>query len=124
MLGMKALMRGANNMQMICGNTQAELKNDKFVSDVQERAQHEWEAKRWKLVYNWLLQGKKVHENGSIYSLEERMANEYPDFNTFVDMSFDFIGAYKSGELEPSICNLIEREASVLASVIVGGDYE
>jgi hypothetical protein len=52
------------------------------------------------------------------------LANEYPEFNTFVDMSFDFIGAYKNGELEPSIRKLIESEASVLASVIVGADYE
>lgn len=109
---------------MICGNTQAELERDNQ-TNMQEQAQYEWEAKRWRMAAGQLLHGKNVHaQDGRVYNLAESMANEYPEFNRFVDMGFDFIGAYKNGELEPSIRNLIETQAKKLATKIVGCDYE
>jgi len=110
--------------QMICGNTQAEIDRDTQTS-YQEQAQYEWEAKRWRMAVSHLLHGKNVHaEDGRVYSLEESMAEEYPEFSTLIDMGFDFIGAYKNGDLEPSIRNLIETQAKKLATKIVGCDYE
>lgn len=109
--------------QMICGNTQAEIDRDTQTGH-QEQAQYEWEAKRWKLVYNWLLQGKKVHANARVYTLAERLSNEYQEYSDFVDMDYDFMAMYSRGELEASMREFIEAEARTLASVIVGGDYE
>lgn len=109
--------------QMICGNTQAEIERDTQTS-YEEQAQYEWEARRWKLVYNWLLQGKNVHANVRIYNLAERLSNEYQEFSDFVNCDFDFMHFYRNGELEKSLANLIEQEARTLASVIVGADYE
>jgi len=106
-------------MNMICGNTQAELDND-TQTEAQEIAQAKWDNKRWNLCVLLLLEGKKIHENGRIYSLQERLVDEFDEFAEMFDLDYDFMNLYANGKLDEKVRELIESQARTLASVIVG----
>ncbi len=104
---------------MECEVRIAEINNDTQTS-AQERAAYEAEHYKWKLYVKMLLQGLEIRENGRVYTLAERLANEFEEFAAFVDIDFDFMAAYNRGEFCSGVNQLIKSEAHVLASIIVG----
>jgi hypothetical protein len=103
---------------MECAARIAEINNDRQTA-AQERAAYEAEHYKWKLYVKMLLQGLEIRENGRVYTLAERLANEYEEFSAFVDIDYDFIAAYNRGEFCSGVNNLIKSEAHILADIIV-----
>ena len=104
---------------MECSVRIAELNNDRQ-TEASERAAYEAEHYTWKLYVKMLLQGLEIHENGRVYTLAERLANEFEEFAAFVDIDYDFMAAYNRGEFCSGVNDLIKSEARTLASIIVG----
>jgi len=105
--------------KMPCGNTQAEIDNDTDTEGF-ERARYEAEEANYVRVLNELLEGKSVQLGLARISLAQRLADQYQEFADFVDIDFDYMYAYRKGELSEPVNNLIRTEAKVLASIIVG----
>lgn len=104
---------------MECSVRLAEINNDTQTA-AQERAYMEARHHKWKLYVRVLLQGMEIHENNVTYTLAERLANEFPEFATFVDVDYDFMTAYNNGDLPESVNKLIQSESRILASKIMG----
>ena len=68
------------NNQMPDGNSAAELNNDPFVSEVQQRAQAEARREFYQEVYARLLSGKAVYTCNRNFSLATRMSDKYQEF--------------------------------------------
>jgi hypothetical protein len=105
--------------QVPCGNTQAEIDNDTD-TDHAEQTRFIAEEARWIRIINDLLEGKEVKENFRIYTLADRLIDEYEEFANFLDFDFDFMAHFKAGKFSEAVNNLIKSEARTLASVIVG----
>lgn len=105
--------------QMPCGNTQAEIDNDTDTEHA-ERTRYENLEAQYVYVLNRLLSGKNVYTFSASFSLAERMADKYQQFADFVDLDYDFMRAFKYGELDPELRKLIDLEARSMASVIAG----
>jgi len=104
---------------MECAVRIAEINNDRQTS-AQERAAYDLEHYKWKLYVKMLLQGLEIRENGRVYTLAERLANDFEEFAAFVDTDYDFMAAYNRGEFCGGVNQLIKSQAHVLASIIVG----
>jgi len=102
-----------------CGNTQAEIENDKW-SESAGRQLIALNSERWKLYVDQLLHGKPVEHGVMTYTLKEWLVDEYQEFADFADKKYDFMAVYVNGGFKPELRNLIESEAKVLASIIVG----
>ena len=104
---------------MECSARMAEINNDTF-TEAKERAQIATEHLKWKLIYNILIQGCEVRENGRVYRLVDRMANEIEEFEAMVESDIDFMAIFLRGEFCEGVNNLFKAEARTLASIIVG----
>ena len=80
-----------------CGNTQAEIDRD-TQTNTQEQSQYNDEQARWKMYFEQLLEGVTIEENGSKYSLADRMADQYHEFADKLDNDIDFMAEFKNGE--------------------------
>jgi len=102
---------------MLCGNTQAEIDRD-TQTDAQEQAQYAAEQARWKLIFNELLEGATIEENGRKYNLDEYLKNKYyGEFQFFADNDIDLLDFFSCGK---DLGGFFKAEARVLASIIVG----
>lgn len=104
---------------MECAVRMAEINNDTF-TDAKEMAQIATEHLKWKLIYNILTQGCEVRENGRVYRLADRMADQYQEFADMVDSDINFMDLFLRGEFCEGVNNLFKAEARSLASIIVG----
>ena len=104
---------------MECSIRMAEINNDTF-TEAKERAQISTEHLKWKLLYNILIQGCEVRENGRVYRLSDRMSDEFEEFAAMVDSDIDFMAIFLRGEFCEGVNNLFKSEARTLASIILG----
>lgn len=104
---------------MECAVRLAEINND-TQTNAQEQAQYAAEQERWKMYFEQLLDGVEIHANFRIYSLADRLTDQYEESADFIDSDFDFMSHFKSGKFSEGVNNLIKSEAKTLASIICG----
>lgn len=104
---------------MICGNSHAELNNDTQTSQQERDAYVEMERDYEQTLLR-LLVGETIERDGNRYSLADRLVDEHERFAEMVDADYDFMTAFVAGELNEETDKLIEREARILASIVVG----
>jgi len=104
---------------MICGNTQAEIDRD-TQTDAQEQAQYAAEQALWGETVARLLLGETICTGCAKFTLSERLANEYQQFADLIDLDQDIMNDYLAKKCSPIVNELIENEARVMASIIVG----
>ena len=105
--------------KMPCGNTQAEIDND-TQTNAQEQAQYAAELNFWKETRDKLLAGETIYTGCAKFTLSERLANEYQEFADLIDLDHDIMSDYLAKKCSPIVNELIENEARVMASIIVG----
>lgn len=113
----QAQINMGNNM--ICGNTKAEIDRD-TQTNAQEQAAYDNLDVQYSYVFNQLVSGKKVYTFSACYDLAEILAAKHDEFCDLVNQDHDFMWEYRNGELDKSLCELIENEAHRIASVIAG----
>ncbi len=103
---------------MECAVRLAEINNDTD-NEHAERTRYEAREAQYVYVLNQLLDGKKVYTFSASFSIADRMTDKYQQFADFVGLDYDFMRAFKNGELDPDLRKLIDQEARSMAAYIV-----
>ena len=101
----------------IDGNSAAELNNDPFVSDLDERVLDESRSAQWRHVRDELLAGRTVYTFGYAYNLNELLINKY---HKTLNPDYDFVVGFNKGELDHELKRMVQREADAVADIILG----
>jgi len=110
---------GVNDMNMLCGNTQAEIDND-TMTDEKENLFERLDHARWRMYFEALIAGAAIEKNGRTYRLSDRMIDEYQEFADKFDDGIDFMAEFIGGQYGENLNNVFKSEARTLASYIVG----
>lgn len=104
---------------MECAVRLAEINNDTQTC-AQEHAQYSGELSLWKETRDKLLAGETIYTGCAKLTLSERLADEYQEFADLIDLDDDIMNHYAANTCGQLIKELIQNEASVFASIIVG----
>lgn len=101
--------------QMLDGNSAAELDNDEHLTQA-EIIQCIEEAKNWREIRDTLLSGKKWYTFGASYDLNEHIIEKYHES---LNPDYNFVEGFLTGDLDPALKNLVQREADSFATYIL-----
>lgn len=104
------------NNQMPDGNSAAELNHNEGETEIQEYRRELAEAEQWREIRDTLLSGKKWYTFGHKYDLNEHIIEKY---HKSLNPDYNFVEGYNSGDLDPALKNLVQREADAFASYIL-----